>query len=354
MTATDTPATSADGAGSAREAERALAGARALLDPALRAAVHGLPAPVRRVAGYHLGWWDERERPSPGAGGGKAIRPALALLCGEAAGGGPDAALPAAVAVELVHNFALLHDDIAAGAATRRRRPAAWSVFGTAPALLTGDSLMVAAMDALAAGPADVAPRALRDLAAGLQELCAGQSAGTRAAADAGATLDDCREVIASRTASLFGCACALGALYGGGSGERVRLLRMFGERLGHAFALASDISGIWGDPKETGRPVHADLAARRRSFPVVAALGSGTAAGRELSAAYETGAEFSPAVLAHLAGLVERTGARRLAADLAARNLADAAACLDAAGPSARPAAGLRAVAALIGARAR
>ncbi|MUN36557.1 polyprenyl synthetase family protein [Actinomadura litoris] len=320
----------------------------ALFEPALSAAVHRLPAAVRRVAGYHLGWWDEDERPlfGPDATDEAAtIRPALALLCGEAAGGRASSALPAAVAVELAHHFSLLHDDIMDGGGTRRRRPAAWTVFGAAQALLTGDSLMVAAMDVLAAASRDIAPRALHDLAAGLQDLGAGRSAELRLASAPAPTPDDCREVIAGKTASLLGCACSLGTMFGGGSPERVRLMRMFGERLGHAAHLAEDMRGVWGDPPGTGGAAHRDLARRKRSLPVVAALASGTAEGRELAAAFETGAEFSPAVLAHLAGLVERTGARRLAAGLAAENLAGAAACLDAAGPPPGPAAALRAV---------
>ncbi|QXJ20335.1 polyprenyl synthetase family protein [Actinomadura graeca] len=339
--------------GDAGHGGRALARTAAVFAPAFRAAVHRLPAPVRGVAGYHLGWWDEHERPSGTAGGDPAIRPALALLCGEAAGAGPSGALPAAVAVELVHTFSQLHGDIMDGAATRRGRPAAWTVFGKPRTLLTGDSLLVAAVDTLSAGPPDVASRALRDFSAGLQDLCAGQGAALRLASAPGATLDDCHEVIAGRTASLLGCACSLGAMHGGGGPEQVRLMRMFGERLGHALQLAGDMHGIWGDPRGAGLPVHGDLARRKRSLPVVAALASATPAGRELAAAYETDAEFSPAVLSHLAALVERTGARRLAAGLAAENLASALACLDAAGPLPGPAAELRAVADLVGARA-
>ncbi|WP_131739957.1 polyprenyl synthetase family protein [Actinomadura roseirufa] len=347
MTMIEAPARPAGAAG------QVLARTRAVFEPALRAAVHRLPTPIRRIAGYHLGWWDADERPVEVPDGtGKAIRPVLALLCGAAVGGDAADAIPAAVAVELVHNFSLLHDDIMDGDRTRRHRPAAWTVFGTAQALLAGDSLLVAAMDTLASDRPEIAPRALHDLAAGMQDLCAGQSADMRLASGPGATLDDCREVIAGKTASLLGCACSLGAMYGGGGAAQVRLLRMFGERLGHAFQLADDILGIWGDPRETGKPALGDLARRKRSLPVVAALASGTAAGRELSAAYEAGVEFSPAVLTHLAGLVERTGARRLAADLAARNLADAVACLDAAVLRPGPAADLRAIADLVGAR--
>src|SRR5688572_5070646 len=118
-----------------RSAPAVLAWSRALVSPALHDAVDRLPPAIRRIAGYHLGWWDEHDRPTT-ASEGKAIRPALALLCAESAGASPEAAVPAAVAVELVHNFTLLHDDVFDGDRTRRHRPAAWTVFGVDAAIL--------------------------------------------------------------------------------------------------------------------------------------------------------------------------------------------------------------------------
>lgn len=198
-------------------AERVLARAQALAEPALRAAVHEMPAPLRHIAGYHLGWWDERTRPLPD--GDPPLRGALALLCGQAVGGRPASALPAAVAVELLNGFAQLHAGVLGGADRWRARPAAWAVFGTAQAILAGDSLLAMAMNVLAADRTPVSARALHELAATLQDLCAGTGAGDQI-------------MVVGRSAPLLGCACSLGALYGGGTLEQIRLLRMFGERL--------------------------------------------------------------------------------------------------------------------------
>jgi geranylgeranyl diphosphate synthase, type I len=92
-------------------ASEILAWSRAAIDPALREAVAQLPVSMRRIAGYHFGWWDSAGTPTDGSAG-KAVRPALVLLSAQAVGGNTEAAIPAAVAVELVHNFSLLHDDV--------------------------------------------------------------------------------------------------------------------------------------------------------------------------------------------------------------------------------------------------
>ncbi|WP_281373880.1 polyprenyl synthetase family protein [Mycobacterium vicinigordonae] len=111
--------------------EAALTDARALIEPTQRAALDALPADVRHVAGLHLGWWDAagQERQT---GRGKAIRPALTIACARAAGGDEagEAAIRSAVAVELVHDFSLLHDDIMDSDLVRRHQPTAWSAFG--------------------------------------------------------------------------------------------------------------------------------------------------------------------------------------------------------------------------------
>jgi geranylgeranyl diphosphate synthase type I len=117
-----------------------------MLDPALCAAVDRLPPATRQTAGYHLGWREVDGTPSERVGG-KALRPTLCLLTAAATGTDPAAALPAAVAVELVHNFSLLHDDIMDGDVRRRHRPTAWMVFGLGPAILAGDALLAAAFE---------------------------------------------------------------------------------------------------------------------------------------------------------------------------------------------------------------
>ena len=119
----------------------------------MQAAVDRLSPDIRAVAAYHLGLPGGGSRP-PGApgGSGKALRPALALLSARAAGTAPEEAVPAAVAVELVHNFSLLHDDIMDGDTERRHRPTAWTVYGAGAAILAGDALLALAQDLLLEG----------------------------------------------------------------------------------------------------------------------------------------------------------------------------------------------------------
>ncbi|MFH0178951.1 polyprenyl synthetase family protein, partial [Streptomyces cacaoi] len=238
---------------------------RASVDPELRAAIDSLPGSMRRVALYHFGW--EHADGTPTAGNaGKAIRPAL-VLAAAAALGGPAAraaALGAAAAVELVHNFTLLHDDVMDRDTTRRHRPTAWTVFGDADAILAGDALQALALGLLAADPHPASSAAARRVAACVVELCAGQQADTamEKRGPAEVTLDEVLVMAEAKTGALLGCACAVGALYAGAAEEDVDALDAFGREAGLAFQLIDDVIGIWGDPWHTGKPAGADLAA--------------------------------------------------------------------------------------------
>ena len=143
--------------------------ARDLVGPAIAAAVNRLSPEVRMVAAYHLGL--------DGRGAGKALRPALALLSARAAGAAPERGVPAAVAVELVHNFSLIHDDIMDGDTERRHRPTAWTVFGVGAAILAGDALLALAQDILLEDTAPQGLWAARCLSAAVHRLIAGQGA---------------------------------------------------------------------------------------------------------------------------------------------------------------------------------
>jgi geranylgeranyl diphosphate synthase type I len=133
--------------------------------------------------------------------------------------------------------------------------------------------------------------------------------------------------MVHGKTSSLIGVSCALGALAGGATPRRVDLLRQFGHHLGLAFQLVDDLLGIWGDPAVTGKPVGADLARRKKSLPVVAALASGTAAGDELARVYRADAEVD---VARAGELVEAAGGRQWAQTRADDELSHAMACLD------------------------
>ena len=296
------------------------AATRSLWDDALHAAVDSLDPGVRRVAAYHLGWTGPDGTPTGAATGGKSLRPRLALLSARAAGGTGGDGVPAAVAVELLHNFTLLHDDVMDRDRQRRHRPAAWTVFGTGPAILAGDALLLLASDVL-----DGRGRARRALAACTHRLIAGQAADLAYERDPDVGVAAALAMAGEKTGSLLGCAAGLGAVWLGAPDALVARLRSFGEHLGAAFQLTDDLLGIWGDPLLTGKPVLADLAARKRSAPVVAALRSGTPAGRELAALYATPGPLGGPALRRAAELLERTGARDWARGLVDHHLARA-----------------------------
>jgi geranylgeranyl diphosphate synthase, type I len=330
-----------------RSAREVLAWSRGLVGPALRSAVGTLPTSTLRVAGYHLGWWDEQGRPVR-VSGGKAIRAALVLCSGQAVGGTAAAAVPAAVAVELAHNHSLLHDDVMDGDLTRRHRRTAWSVFGVNPAILAGDALLVLALDVLAGSGHPAAADGIRMLTAAVQDLLDGQSADLSFEQRAQVELAECVRMAQHKTAALLGCACAVGAAFGGGRPEQVAYLRGFGMLLGLAFQHVDDLLGIWGDPAVTGKPVHSDLRSGKKSLPVVAALASQTPAGRELAALYHRGVPLSETAAARAAELIDLAGGRAWSQAQADDLIAQAIRELYSADPTPRAAAELGALAAL------
>ncbi|MFD7904683.1 MULTISPECIES: family 2 encapsulin nanocompartment cargo protein polyprenyl transferase [unclassified Kitasatospora] len=292
------------------EAEDVLVRARGLVDPVLRAAVDSLPGAMRKVAGYHFGWWEADGSPSASPSG-KAIRPAMVLAAAQALGGDPAAATAAAAAVELVHNFTLLHDDVIDRDETRRHRPTAWRVFGTTEAILAGDAMHSLALRLLAEDTHPAARSAVRRLTDCVVELCEGQQIDCAFEQRDDVSLAECLAMAEAKTGALLGASCAMGAEYGGASERAAKAMDGFGREIGLAFQLIDDLIGIWGDPAVTGKPVGADLVARKKSLPVVAALGSGTPDGARLAELYTLERQLSAEELALCAAAVEGAGGR-------------------------------------------
>ncbi|KAB2346917.1 polyprenyl synthetase family protein [Actinomadura rudentiformis] len=330
-----------------RSAEAVLAEAHRIVQPAQRAAFEKLTAEIRHVAGYHAGWWDAQGRPAEESG--KAVRPALAMACARAAGGDAavEAAVPAAVAVELVHDFSLLHDDVMDGDELRRHRPTVWTVFGVGQAILVGDVLLTAAVQQLSTQP--TAGTAVRTLTAAVQDLCAGQWADVAFEQRDDVDLAECLAMAEGKTGALLGAACELGAISAGAGEQAEDRYREFGRQLGVAFQLVDDLLGIWGDPAVTGKPAGSDLASRKRSLPVVAALRSGTKASRRLGRLYRGSDELDEMDVAQATELVEAAGGRNWATTEAERRLAAAMDALHAARPHTDGAADLAVLADLI-----
>ncbi|MFD5919618.1 polyprenyl synthetase family protein [Kitasatospora sp. NPDC058201] len=314
-------------------AESLLRGAAATCEPQLRHWVGQLGGALGEVAAYHFGW----SGGSPAGGrGGKNVRAALTLSCARAVGGEPDLAAPAAVAVEMVHNLSLLYDDVLDGDAVRRHRASAWEVFGPAAATRSADALLMVAFEVLA-GPGGeavaggafsgeaVAGEATAALLDTLVQLAVGEGLDVLFEGEPRIGLPECLEMVSGKTASLISCACRLGALYGGGGPAQVEALAAFGHDLGMAFQLVDDVLGIWGDDAVTGKPVFADLRARKLSVPVVAAMASDTAAGDELARRYSLPAAPDRAEEAALALLVEEAGGRHWTVERAAGHAEEA-----------------------------
>ncbi|HET7173381.1 MAG TPA: polyprenyl synthetase family protein [Nocardioidaceae bacterium] len=305
-----------------------LAAARDAVTEPMREALGRLDPPIRHICGYHLGLWDADGR--PGAGGGKALRPALALLSARAAGAGPEVGVPAAVACELVHNFSLLHDDLMDGDRERRHRVTAWALFGESPAILAGDALLALANEVLAEAPSPTVGWAIRCLNATTRRLVAGQSADLAFESRDDVTVEECLRMADDKTGALLACAASLGAVLADAPSALALGLARFGTGVGLAFQLADDLLGIWGRPERTGKPVLSDLRSRKKSLPVVAALRSGTPAAAELGALYAAPDGLDEAGLQRAADLVVAAGGRSWTEERADRALSDALAVLD------------------------
>ncbi|WP_405892119.1 polyprenyl synthetase family protein [Streptomyces sp. NBC_00104] len=286
---------------------------REMVRPALLEAVGRMHPWVSEMASYSFGWCEVGGAPAASSGG-KGVRQALAVLGAEAVGAPGRAGVPAAVAVELVHAFSLLHDDIMDGDQARRRRPAVWKAYGTGPAVLAGDALFALAVETLAATEGGAS--ALRMLSAALGDLVRGQADDLLFAArpwtgPGRVRPAEYRTMAERKTGALLGCAAALGALLGGGPPSAVAALDRAGRRLGLAFQIVDDLLGIWGDPEVTGKPVHGDLRERKKTFPVLAALDSPSPEARRLAALLQSGADPQEAAV-----LVAAAGGRAAALD--------------------------------------
>jgi geranylgeranyl diphosphate synthase type I len=328
--------------------------ARDLVGPALAAAVERLSPDVRNVAAYHLGLAGPDGAAHPGAteeghatgrirapargtprslgrpsGAGKALRPALTLLSARAANAAPERGVPAAVAVELVHNFSLLHDDIMDGDTERRHRPTAWTVYGIGAAILAGDAMLALAQDILLEDTAPQGMWAARALSAAVQRLIAGQGADLAFERRDDVSLPECLTMAGDKTAALMACACSIGSIHVGAAPELAMGLATFGAHAGLAFQLTDDLLGIWGAPEVTGKPVRSDLRARKKSLPIVAALSAGTAEARELAGLLAREEALSEDDLALAAGLVESAGGKTWTEAEAGTQLAAAHKCL-------------------------
>jgi geranylgeranyl diphosphate synthase type I len=284
---------------------------------------------------YHLGWADERFQPVE-ARTGKRIRPVFTLLACRAAGGEPFRALPAAAAVEIIHNFSLIHDDIEDGSNTRRGRRTVWSWWGVPQAINAGDGMFALAFLALhrlahQGVAAERVAQASRILAETCVALCQGQHLDLAFETSPDVGVEDYMRMIGGKTAALLGCAAHLGAVVAGAPPAAGARYRRVGELLGTAFQIQDDVLGIWGDAAVTGKPVADDIRSRKKTLPVLYALTRPGAAG--LTALHAQPA-LTDVQVEEIKTLLAACGAREHAEQLADTYLERALAELEAAQP--------------------
>ncbi|MFE3960686.1 polyprenyl synthetase family protein [Nocardia sp. NPDC059091] len=282
------------------------------------------------MAGYHFGWWDVHGVPTD-ADSGKALRAALTLSVA-AAYGSLEQGCRAAAAVELMHNFTLIHDDVMDGDHFRRGRPTVWAVWDVGGAILLGDVLQSLAFRMVSTDmPATVSAAAAARLAAAGVEVCRGQQQDCLFETRTQVEMNEYIAMAAGKTGALMGCAAALGALCAGATEDAVADMETFGNELGLAFQFVDDIMGLCGDPATTGKPAGRDLLRRKRTLPIVAALESDTAAARSLAELYLSTQAIPPTEVAAAIELVVAAGGIQRAGDQAQARITTALAALPA-----------------------
>jgi geranylgeranyl diphosphate synthase type I len=244
----------------------------------LKKAIASCPPALGNILRYHMGWRDEHGH-SCSKESGKFIRSTLCLLSCQAVGSNTSQAIPAAAAIELIHNFSLIHDDIEDASYERHHRPTVWKLWGQSQAINGGDAMFTLAYLALLRlkekGIADEKiANCAEMLSLACLELCEGQYLDVEYENRLDISVEDYLDMAAKKTAALFAVSNSLGAYVGGEDSRLVDLLHLFGKELGIAYQICDDILGIWGVKESTGKPA-GDILQRKKTLPVVYGLQS-------------------------------------------------------------------------------
>ena len=282
---------------------------------------------------YYMGWADQTGAPV-NATTGKAVRPTLCLFGCEAVGGTFSQAIPAAVGIEFIHNFSLVHDDIQDEDETRHGRKTIWAVWGKPKALVSGNVLRVVADSALhglvsSGVETSRAVTAAHLLTESYLEMTEGQYLDIAFEGRHDIGMDDYRRMISRKTGALLRCSLNLGAAVGTDDAETVAAFRECGRALGYVFQIRDDVLGVWGEEALTGKPVGADIRRKKNSYPVVCAMeNADDTDSRRLSGIYEKD-DLNETDVASVLELMDRVGVREQAdaevsewADLAMQSL--------------------------------
>lgn len=316
-----------------------LSRAKLLVVPALNAAVRQLCPELQPAVEQHL------------LGGGKFVRAGLVVLSNAANGGEEHDGIAGAVAIELVHNFSIVHDDIMDGDVERRHRPTMWVAHGIGNAIIAGDALYTVAFQVLLDEPTLERTKAVKLLAGATQSMITGQAQDMASEQRESISVDECLQIAAGKTGALLSCSAALGAVLAGADETSIDALGNFGLHLGVAFQAIDDVLGIWGDTSVTGKPVGNDLRRHKKSLPVCISLAQRTHREAKLESLLD-GHDLSDDEVIEASVLLEESGARRATMMIAEEHLDRALSSLERAAISTSDRASFHAIAEYVIAR--
>jgi len=247
------------------------------------------------------------------AAGGKRVRPQLAMIASQLFGGKDEEVLPAALALEVFHNFTLLHDDVMDKADVRRGRPTVHVKWNENTAILSGDQMLIEAYKLLSGVPADKLPKVLQLFNKMATEICEGQQYDVDFESQEQVTIDEYLKMIRLKTSVLLANALQTGAYIAGADEKAQEALYQFGINIGLAFQIQDDILDVWGDPKTFGKAVGGDISCNKKTFVYLEAMRrlGDEAKGNELQQWYSQVLEDNTEKIVAVKKIFEQLGVR-------------------------------------------
>jgi geranylgeranyl diphosphate synthase type II len=247
------------------------------------------------------------------AAGGKRVRPQLAMIASQLFGGKDEEVLPAALALEVFHNFTLLHDDVMDKADVRRGRPTVHVKWNENTAILSGDQMLIEAYKLLSGVPADKLPKMLQLFNKMATEICEGQQYDVDFESQEHVTIEEYLKMIRLKTAVLLATALKMGSYIAGANTEQQDMLYEFGINIGLAFQIQDDILDVWGNPETFGKAVGGDISCNKKTFVYLEAMrrGGERREGERLEEWYSQVLEDNTEKIAAVKEIFERLGVR-------------------------------------------
>jgi geranylgeranyl diphosphate synthase, type I len=256
---------------------------------------------------YQMGWTEKNKK-----GKGKRIRPLVVLLTTDALGQEWKTALPAAAALELLHNYSLIHDDIEDSSKLRRGKETVWVKWGQAQAINTGDAMLNLALQTPWQLKNDFSLETVSEVFKTLQhrslELTQGQYLDISFETQNDVSVIDYFKMIEGKTCSLIKAAFEMGAIFANANVENREILTKCGSSLGRAYQIQDDWLGIWGDEAVTGKSNQSDLCERKKSYPILLGLEKNGA----FASAWKKSAGTNSQDVAEMASLLESEGVKQ------------------------------------------